>query len=105
MFLFLLIVYVPQIHIIDMSLVVYSYLLSFIANLGEKLHLTSGMNMTILLTWYQTIHNFRAFFSYDRMRMLLFCISRLFCTYFTHQRLVIRLKFPKVSSLGDFKKC
>ena len=54
--------FVPKLHVIDRSLVVYTYLLTFIANIGEKLHFSSAMNITMLLMWYQTIQNFRHFF-------------------------------------------
>ena len=48
MHIFILINFVPQIHAIGSGLVLYTYLLSFIENLGESLHFTSGMSITRL---------------------------------------------------------
>ena len=68
------------------------------------MHFTSGKNFTMLLVWYQTIQNFRIFFSFGRTWNILFYIWRLCFTHSTHQRPVIHLKFHKVTSLRAYKK-
>ena len=52
---------VQQLHVVDRSLVLFTYLLGFIANIGDKLHFTYGMNITMLLMWYHTLQDFRFF--------------------------------------------
>ena len=54
---------VPQIHIIGRSLVPYTNLLSSTANLTEKLHLSSCVDIAMLLMWCLTIQSFRVFIS------------------------------------------
>ena len=64
-FFFIWINFVPQLHIIGRSLVLYNYVSSFITKLGEKLHLSSGMNITMLLVWYHTIVSFNFFVKWN----------------------------------------